>query len=431
MGTTMANHANGGLPTAPAGQDAPKPGGQPGGGGRLPNILVISPSGEVYDHDNVRWYSKSPNHLDHYHNIGDAFVFDSALKLLQFDRLDVCDIKTIRPGDIDRYNAEYDYVFLRGSNYIHQHMDWENAEPVLSKLRIPVLAFGVGAQAPAVGKLQIPESGKRIWQLIGERSTTLGVRGAYTAEVLWEMGVRNLRIVGCPTAFRGNDPEMRIELPPLDAVKRVGLTVRREVSKEYSPNVKLYLTRHRDIIKTMAARFDTQLMMQGEVEEKKLLWGNMEQKAEAWKTLKRNQWCAEWFFDAEIEKLYADKLFYSDAVADYEALVRRKDLVLGYRLHGNLMALANRVPSIYFVYDSRTAEFRDTFDIPSYDVYAEKEFVLEEYWNQSLFERFNRAYYMRYRDMRDFLDENGIRHTMRYSRRYAKGAAPVAAPVAA
>ena len=122
----------------------------------VPNILVISPSGVVYDHDRVRWYTDVAGSIDHYHNIGDAFVFDSSLKLLSFDRLDVCDIRTIRAADIARYNAEYDYVFLRGSNYIHAEMDWENAAALLPQLKIPVLAFGVGAQAPATGKLQLP-----------------------------------------------------------------------------------------------------------------------------------------------------------------------------------------------------------------------------------------------------------------------------------
>ena len=393
----------------------------------MPNILVISPSGEVYDHDCVRWYSDFDKSIDHYHNIGDAFVFDSSLKLLHFDRLDVCDIQTVRPGDADRYNAEYDYVFLRGSNYIHAEMDWENAEAILPHLKIPILAFGVGAQAPAKGKLELPARGKRIWQIIGDHSTTLGVRGAYTAEMLWDMGVRNVRIVGCPTAFRNNDPMLRIDLPPLGEVREIGFTVRREVSKDYSPDVAKYLTRHRDIIKAMARRFDARLMMQGEVEEKKLIAGTPEQRQEAWAHLKGNAWCAEWFFDAEIEQLYRTKLFYSDAVADYEALVRRLDLVLGYRLHGNLMALANGVPSVYFVYDSRTAEFCETFAIPSYNVYTDKDFVLEEFWDQARFERFNRAFYMRYRDMRDFLDENGIQHLMKPERKYVKPAATKAA----
>jgi hypothetical protein len=390
----------------------------------LAKVLVISPSGEVYDHDNVRWYQHAEiqRSIRHYHNSGDMFVFDSSLKLLEFEELDVLDIRMVDPAAIERCNREYDYVFLRGSNYIHNEMDWENAEAILSKVKIPILAFGVGAQAPAKGRLELPPGGRRIWQIIAERSTTLGVRGAYTADVLWNIGVKNTRIVGCPTAFRSNDPDLRIDLPPLDTVRRVGFTVRREVSKAYSPDVKLYITRHRDIIKEIAARFDLRLMMQGEVEEKLLLWGTREQKTEAWQTLKSEGWWRDWFFDAEIEALWREQLFYSDVVADYENLVRQKDLVLGYRLHGNLMALANKVPSIYFTYDSRTVEFAETFGIPSYDVYSQRAFRLDDYWQQELFEKFNRCYYQRYRDMRDLLDENGVPHRMRPRRTFRKAA---------
>ena len=86
--------------------------------------------------------------------------------------------------------------------------------------------------------------------------------------------------------------------------------------------------------------------------------------------------------------------------------------MLGYRLHGNLLSLANRIPSVYFTYDSRTVEFAETFQIPSFNVFAGSPFRLEDYWDQALFENFNRAYYQRYRDMRLFLDENGVAHKM-------------------
>jgi hypothetical protein len=239
----------------------------------LAKILVMIPSGEVYNHDCVRWYQyqEIQRFIDHYHNIGDAFVFDSSLKLLNYDQLDVLDIRTVKPGDVERYNAEYDYVFLRGSNYIHSDMDWENAEQVLPRLKIPILAFGVGAQAPKEGKLQLSEQSKRVWKTIAAKSASLGVRGAYTAEVLWDLGIKNVRIVGCPTAFRNNDPDLRIDLPPLDQIKKVGFTMRREVSAAYAQDIETYLTRHRDVVKEMARRFDTVMMMQGEVEEKKLL----------------------------------------------------------------------------------------------------------------------------------------------------------------
>jgi polysaccharide pyruvyl transferase WcaK-like protein len=378
-------------------------------------ILVMIPAGEVYDHACVRWYDYQnlARNMNDYHNIGDAFVYDSSLKLLDFDQVDVLNISDPSPADIDRYNTEYDFAFLRGSNYIHAAMDWEHAADVLEKLKIPVLAFGIGAQAASKQALALSAETKRVLHLIGSSTTSIGVRGAYTAEVLKSIGIENTRIVGCPTAFRRNDPNLRIDLPPLDTVKKVGFTLRREVSSAYARNIERYLTVHRDSIKTMATRFDIELMAQGEVEEKKLVLGDARQRAEALATLRLNEWMAQWFLDETIIDLYKNRLFYSDVVAEYDARVLEKDLVLGYRLHGNLMALANAVPAIYFKYDTRTSEFADTFAIPSYDVFSGKPFDLEALWQQSLFDRFNDTYRLRYRAMHDFLDENGIAHTMR------------------
>ena len=378
----------------------------------MKKVLVISPSGEVYDHDCVRWYrdasfAKQPNH---YHNIGDAFVFDSSLKLLNFSKLEPLKIRTPTDADIERYNNEYDYAFLRGSNYLHSAMDWENAPSVLAKLRIPVVAFGIGAQAPSKGPLVLSQASRRVLAIIAERSVSLGVRGAYTADVLWSLGIRNARIVGCPTIFRNNDPTLRIDLPPIESVREVAYTLRREVDATYAQDLRRYLDLQRDTILDLARRFNLDVLAQGEVEEKNILWGNAEQQAWGIGKLRAEGWLRG--ADDPLEKMYSTNLFYSDSVEEFEQKVGSKDLVLGYRLHGNLLGLANRVPSVYFTYDSRTAEFAETLQIPSFDVFAGKAFRLEDYWDQSLFERFNRAYYQRYREMRLFLDENGVDHKM-------------------
>jgi hypothetical protein len=378
----------------------------------MKRVLVMSPSGEVYDHDNVRWYNHTDvqRSLHHYHNIGDAFVFDSSLKLLQFSALKELKIRTPTDSDIDRYNAEFDYVFLRGSNYIHPKIRWENAPYALSRLRIPVIAFGIGAQAPVKGKLELSDETKHVLSLIADRSVSLGVRGSFTADVLWQLGIRNTRIIGCPTVFRRNDPTLRIDLPPLDQVRKAVFTLRREVGGDYAKDVRHYLDLQRRTILELAQRFELFVMAQGEIEEKKVLWGTEEQRAEAIAALRAQGWLKG---EADpMEALYAGRLYYSDVVAEIERFVAARDLVLGYRLHGNLMALANRVPSIYFTYDSRTVEFAETFAIPSFDVFGDKPFRLEDYWDQSLFERFNRAYYQRWREMRLFLDENGVAHKM-------------------
>jgi polysaccharide pyruvyl transferase WcaK-like protein len=372
------------------------------------------PSGEVYDHDCVRWYSYQDvqRNINGYHNIGDAFVYDSSLKLLNFDKLAVLPIAEPDMADIDRLREEYDYVFMRGSNYINETMNWRQSVAVLRRLKLPVIAFGIGAQAPVKGKLTLSKESKTAFRIMADSTASLGVRGAYSAQVLWDIGVRNVRIVGCPTAFRNNDPYLSITLPKLEDVKKVGVTLRREVSSDYARDIDRYLSVHRDLIKSMSARFDTVLMAQGEIEEKKLVMGTDAQKEEAWAALKGNPAVALHYLDDDVERLYRERLFYSDVVKDYEDLVRRQALVLGYRLHGNLMALANGVPSVYFTYDSRTAEFAETFQIPSYDVFCGKEFVLEDYWDQSLFDRFNRARFQAYREMHAFLNENGIDNRM-------------------
>jgi len=381
----------------------------------MSRVLVLIPSGEVYNHDNVRWYKYRDvqRNIGHYHNIGDAFVFDSSLKLLTFSKLGFLDIREFNPGALDRLREEYDYVVLRGSNYLHNEMDWERAETVLKYLGLPVLAFGIGAQAPVDGRISLTDATKNVMRVIADSTESIGVRGAYTAQVLADIGITNTRIIGCPTAFRRNDPDLEITLPRMEDVKRVGITIRREVSPAYAQDIRQYLTFHRDLVKSCAARFDTSLLTQGELEEKKLVLGTQEQKEEAIAALRDYAWEKEWYFDDEMEQLYRSRLFYSDVVADYDTAVSRCDLVLGYRLHGNLMALANRVPAIYFTYDSRTREFADTFKIPSFDVFSEEVFRLGDYWDQSLFDVFNRAYRETYGDMYRFLSENGIANAMK------------------
>lgn len=383
----------------------------------MPRILVMIPSGEVYDHNCVRWYNYKnvENSINHYHNIGDAFVYDSSLKLLKFEKLRALTINEFRPEELDRLRAEFDYVVLRGSNYVNSTMDWRQSEKVLKHLGLPVLAFGIGAQAPVDGKIELSEASRNVLRCIADSTESLGVRGAYTAEVLSDIGIKNTRIVGCPTAFRRNDPDLKITLPRAADVRRVGLTIRREVSNGYAQDIQQYLTFHRDLIKSVAGRFEACLLAQGEVEEKKLVLGTAEQKEEAVVSLKNNGWVSKWYLDEEVERLYRTRLFYSDIVADYDAVVRQCDLVLGYRLHGNLMALANRVPSIYFTYDSRTREFAETLKIPSFDVFSGKVFRLSDYWEQSRFDAFNRAYRDAYCAMQQFLTENGVEHLMHTS----------------
>ena len=112
--------------------------------GRKPRILVMIPSGKVYQHDKVMIYDQvRDNYIAKYFNTGDMMVYDSTLKLLDFRGLDVLTIANPTEDLVERYNRDFDYVFLRASNFIHEHMNWEKAVWVLDRLKIPVFALSL------------------------------------------------------------------------------------------------------------------------------------------------------------------------------------------------------------------------------------------------------------------------------------------------
>ncbi len=195
----------------------------------------------------------------------------------------------------------------------------------------------------------------------------------------------------------------------LESVKNIGITLRREVSPTYAQDIEQYLTFHRDLVKSLAGRYSATLMAQGEPEEKKIVMGTPEQREEAIAHLRGENWWGTHYMDDEMERLHRERLFYSDVVFRLRrSRPARKDLVLGYRLHGNLMALSNGVPSIYspMIAARRSSPKLCRSRISTCS--RASRFTFEDYWDQSLFEKFNRAYFQTYREMRTFLVENGI-----------------------
>ena len=176
-------------------------------------------------------------------------------------------------------------------------------------------------------------------------------------------------------------------------MQNIGVTIRREVSPTYAQDIERYLTFHRDLVKEMASRFDATLMAQGEVEEKKLVFGTDDQKEEAIAALKANQWASDWYLDETVEKLYRERMFYSDVVADYESWSGPK---IWFSVIG-CMAISWRWPmacprSISPMTAAPWSSPRP-IKIPSFDVFGDKTFRLEDYWDQSLFDKYNRAWY--------------------------------------
>ena len=174
---------------------------------RPARIGVISPAGKVINHDQVLTYAHGDpdKSIRQFMNIGDSFVYDSSLKILDYSELVpiyVSEDESELAAHVEQIDT-LDYVFLRGSNYINTSGKWDPITALLARTRVPIVAFGIGLQAPDNATEFVNESTKQFLQLIADRSATIGVRGEQSQKALRSIGIKNTRIIGCPTLCSG------------------------------------------------------------------------------------------------------------------------------------------------------------------------------------------------------------------------------------
>jgi hypothetical protein len=211
--------------------------------------------------------------------------------------------------------------------------------------------------------------------------------------------------------MRHNRKQLDIKIGKLDDVRRVGFTLTRGLWPMYCEDPKKARAMQREMILDYAKRYDLTVISQGEQPERAYWYRQPAELAQAYAALVENKWFSG--PDDPMIEIYNSRMFFGNSPKAYEELSRQMDLVLGFRLHGNIMALANRVPAVYVVYDSRTRELVDYLGIPAYDITDKQPFKLEDYSTQARFDHFNARYAAAYRRMAEFLDANGVAHLMR------------------
>jgi len=378
--------------------------------------LIISPAGEIYDRDRVRWYQypKSEfrsNIIARYFNIGDMIVFDSMLKILGYDSYHPLEIEN--PADSDREMYEdAEAIFIRPSNFVHNDMDWHNALDVIKKAKLPVFAIGVGGQAESNGKYVLEGSNLRFWQTVSDSSNFIGVRGTFTAELFYRSGIKNIIVCGCPSIFRSRrrDLEVKAEKP----TERIAFSIRREIGPSYTSDVGRYLKTQRDMMLELSRTFDTRITAHGETEEKAFYFGDDELVQSAIEKFRSSGWFSDTTADS-MEALYKNKLMFFLDVASYDEFLDTIDFAIGYRVHGVLPAIAKGVPSLLVNYDARTAELIETHAIPAIELdtaSAITEETAREVIEQVDFTTFNKIYSARYDAMKQAHEANGVLHRL-------------------
>ena len=103
-------------------------------------------------------------------------------------------------------SENFDLLVFPAANQIGPHSNMSLLAKLFEKIEIPIVVVGLGSQAPSCShKIEIPEDTKRWLKIISEKTTTIGIRGSYTASILENLGISNYAIIGCPSLFLSSD----------------------------------------------------------------------------------------------------------------------------------------------------------------------------------------------------------------------------------
>ncbi|MEV6164818.1 polysaccharide pyruvyl transferase family protein [Streptomyces sp. NPDC052052] len=336
-------------------------------------------------------------------NSGNLIFSDASHKILQTPRTEVVSngIAT-RIADAGRINSEYDAFVIPLANAFRPSFErsLERLTQLISKLKIPVVILGVGAQTG------VDYSAERLKPMqptvhafvsaVLDRSASIGVRGEFTERYLRDMGFRDVEVIGCPSMFlhgsrldiretgRGLGPESRIAINGShEAVRKLGLG--------------------KIINRTHAHYPHLRFIGQNISEARQLHWRDMSHKNAALTDIPTHP--DHPMYGEDKVRVYIDPATWMDDLRGF-------DFSFGSRIHGNIAALLAGTPATVLCSDSRTLELCRYFEIPHRmlakvpsdldpaDLYAEADFGPLMRGHRERFDRFV-----------NFLDKNGLENT--------------------
>ena len=335
-------------------------------------------------------------------NTGNYFYEESLLRHLP--DLQVC-------GSVDALPRCVGTLVLSMSNFISPVTDLGYLARELERRRVgQVVMIGAGAQAYEYGeRIRLTPGTRRFLDFVAGHSRSIGVRGHHTADVLDRMGIRNVEVIGCPSAFwQGRAPRLdgAGSLPPCP-----------RLAVHSTP-----LGHYRDKVSALMAhgmRHGADYILQ----------------SEAWMMplLTQGDGADAGTGDGGPALLHENLLFYAYPECDPARLrtwlerrllvffgmaqwldrIGTYDFVYGSRFHGNMAALQAGVPALNMPFDTRTRELCEYLNLPTLPLEDFNAGVpLGRLRELADFSLYNRTYGDRLVAYKAFLSGNGLAHAL-------------------
>lgn len=273
----------------------------------------------------------------------------------------------VRVGFGGQLSRKVDRAIVRGSTYLHKDFDFEAANKTLDSIDAPLAIVGLGAQSPNSDPTFVDDipGAKDFVARLSEKSKSISVRGAFTADVVERLGGKNIRITGCPSLFYTLSqqpvrvPEM-LRLPE----RSVGVSLHTGLMRNIfcSAPVKARQKQADAMIWALKNTANTAFFEQGvkleyDIADRSLPF---QERLSAAQTVLKRLGNTEGLTK---EKMLAHMVSVQN-IEEWLAKARDLDAIIGFRFHGNMIALLQGKPCYYWVYDSRLTEFCELYGLP-------------------------------------------------------------------
>ncbi len=329
-------------------------------------------------------------------NIGNSYITYSVIKILYGKYQKIDDIKNLwfyKPNqhDIDRINNEYSKVILilkdniRIFDSYYNHNIYENLGDFFKKIKIPIIVFSLGSNSFDGNyknlHLSINQELIKILRIISEKTVSFGVRGDITKEVMENLGIYNVEVVGCPTYFEnGKSRIINKETKLNDSLK----VVSGGYFESKSHDINYVLQDESLFIKNIF------------FSKERILYDDLN-------SFDLNNRVHKFLY----EMLLNNKLFFFNNIEKWRNFNKNFDFYIGSRIHGAIMAINSGLPAVVTNGDSRAKEMCNLFGIDCYGV-SEDEDLLKLY-NSIDVEKVNKKYPILFNNFNNWLNKNGLK----------------------
>jgi hypothetical protein len=341
-------------------------------------------------------------------NYGDMLVCASVLRQVQLPG-------SVRVGFGAELEEPVAAGLVRGSTYLNRRFDFDKAVRTLASVDAPLAVVGLGAQDADQDPTFLDDvpAARRFVEMLDERSASISVRGDFTAAVVERLGATNIRVTGCPSMFYSlGTPEVAVPARLGGEERRLGVSLHTGLrAGVFCRNRPAALRKHGRVINFAFAQaagvslFEQGVELEYAVGNADLPMADRLQAAEAVLARLPNPGSLQ-----PVDLVH--HVVSVRSVEDWLAKARELDAMIGFRFHGNMVALTQGLPCFYYVYDSRLAEFCRLYRLPYLDVEDgwrdPVTAILEHDWAAT-----TRAIRQCFQELRAFYEENGISHTFR------------------